>query len=160
MLLNCGVGEDSWESLELRGDPTSPPNGNQSWIFIGRTDAEAETLNTLAVWCEELTHWKRLWCWGRLKQEEKGTTEDQMIGWHHQVNGHEFKQAQGVGDGQGSLTCCSPWGHKESDTTEWLNWTEKKKCVVPLMQFTSLSDSVFPYLCWLQLPPPIADLSS
>ena len=126
MLLNCGVGEDSWESLELRGDPTSPPNGNQSWIFIGRTDAEAETLNTLAVWCEELTHWKRLWCWGRLKQEEKGTTEDQMIGWHHQVNGHEFKQAQGVGDGQGSLTWCSPWGHKESDTTEWLNWTEKK----------------------------------
>ena len=54
-------------------------------------------------------------------------TEDQMVGWHHQLNGHEFGQAQGVGDVQGGLACCSPWGHKESDTTEQLNWTELKK---------------------------------
>ena len=60
-------------------------------------------------------------------QEEKGTTEDDMVGWHHRLDGHEFEQAPGVGDGQGSLACCSPWGHKESDTTEWLNWTEKLK---------------------------------
>ena len=53
--------------------------------------------------------------WGR---EEKGTTEDEMVGWHHQLNGHEFEQAPGVGDGQGGLACCSPWGHKESDMTE------------------------------------------
>ena len=66
MLLNCGIGEDSWESLGLQGDPTVHPKGNQSLIFIGRTDAEAET-NTLATWCEELTHWKRPWCWKRLK---------------------------------------------------------------------------------------------
>ena len=58
------------------------------------------------------------------RQEEKGTTEDEMVGWHHQLDGHEFEQALGVGDGQGSLECCSPWGHKESDTTERLIWTE------------------------------------
>ena len=59
--------------------------------------------------------------WG---QEEKGTTEDEMVGWHLQFDGHEFEQAPGVGDEQGSLACCSPWGHKELDTTEWLNWTD------------------------------------
>ena len=76
--------------------------------------------NTLATWCEELTHWKRPWFWER--QEEKGVTEDEMVGWHHQFNGHEFEQAPRVGDGQGSLACCSPWGCKELDTTEQLKW--------------------------------------
>ena len=56
------------------------------------------------------------------RQEEKGTTEDEMVGWHHWLNGHEFEEASGVGDGQGGLACCSPWGHKGLDTTEWLNW--------------------------------------
>ena len=70
-----------------------------------------------------LTHCKRSWCWERLKAGGEGTTEDEMVGWHHQLNGHEFEQAPGVGDGQGSLVCCSPWGHKESDMTEGLNWT-------------------------------------
>ena len=59
--------------------------------------------------------------WG---QEEKGTTEDEMVGWHHQLNGHEFEQTLGYSEGQGSLACCGSWGRKESDTTEWLNWTE------------------------------------
>ena len=59
------------------------------------------------------------------RQEEKGTTQDEMVEWHHQLDGHEFKQAPGVGDGQGSLVWCSPWGCKELDMTEWLNWTEK-----------------------------------
>ena len=59
--------------------------------------------------------------WG---QEEKGTTEDKMVGWHHQLNGHEFEWTPGVGDGQGGLACCNSWGHKESDRTEWLNWTD------------------------------------
>ena len=59
------------------------------------------------------------------RQEEKGRTEDEVIGWHHRLHGHEFEQALGVGEGQGSLMCCSPWGHKESDSTEWLNWTER-----------------------------------
>ena len=61
------------------------------------------------------------------RQEEKGTTEDEMVGWHHQPDGHEFESAPGAGDGQGGLAFCSPWGRKESDTTEWLHWTEHTK---------------------------------
>ena len=60
------------------------------------------------------------------RQEEKGTTEDEMVGWHHRLNGHEFEQAPGDDEGQGSLACCSPWGHKESDATEWLNLSSKE----------------------------------
>ena len=75
--------------------------------------------NTLATWCEEPTHWKRPWCWERLRAWREGMTEDEMVTWHHQLNGHEFEQAPGVGDGQGSLVWCSPWGHKESGMTEW-----------------------------------------
>ena len=80
--------------------------------------------NTLAIWCKELTHWKRLWCWERLKVEGEGMTEDEMVGWHHQLDRCEFEQALGVGDGQGGLACCSSWGCKESDMTKWLNWQE------------------------------------
>ena len=61
------------------------------------------------------------------RQEGKGMTEDEMVGWHHGLNGHEFEQAPGVGDGQGGLVCCSPWGHKELDMTDQLNWTEMKR---------------------------------
>ena len=100
------------------------PKGNQSWIFIGRTDAEAEAP---ILWP---LHSKN-WLIGRdpdagqdWRQEEKGMIEDEMVGWHHRLDGHEFEQALGVGDGQGSLVCCSPWGCKESDTTERLNWTK------------------------------------
>ena len=82
--------------------------------------------NTLATSCEELTHWKRLWCWEGLGQEEKGTAEDEMAGWHHRLDGREFEWTPGVGDGQGGLACCGSWGHKESDMTERLNWTEAK----------------------------------
>ena len=96
---------------------------NQSWILIGRTDAGAETL---VLWPSDENNWL-LWKdpdarkdW---RQEEKGTTEDGMVGWPHWLDGHEFEQAPGIGDEQGSLVCCSPWGHKESDTTKWLNWT-------------------------------------
>ena len=81
--------------------------------------------NNLATWCKESTHWKRPWCWKYWRQEEKGITEDEMFGWHHWLDRHEFEQALGVGDGQGSLVCCSPWGHKESDMTEWLNNNNK-----------------------------------
>ena len=97
------------------------PKGNQSWIFIGRTDAEDEAL---VLWPPDAKNW----CIGKdpgagkdWRQEEKGTTEDEMVGWHHQLDGHECKQAPGVGDGQGGLACCSSRGLKESDTTEWLN---------------------------------------
>ena len=80
--------------------------------------------NTLATWWEELTHWKRPWCWERLKAGREGRREDEMVGWHHRLNGHESEQAPGVGDGQGSLACCSPWGCKELDTIDQLNWTD------------------------------------
>ena len=111
-------------SLDFKEIKPVHPKGNQSWIFIGMTDAEAENSNTLATWGEELTHWKRPWCWERLKAGGKGTTEDEMVGLHHQLYGREFEQAQGVGDGQGSLAGCSPWGCKELHTIEQLNRTE------------------------------------
>ena len=197
MLLNCGVGEDSWESLGLQGDPTHPsvwlfvrawtvgyrmrwlymaymdcrledgymgfsrqeywsglpfpspgdlpnpgiepgsptfqadaltsepagkPKGNQSWIFTGRTDAGAETP---ILWPPDVKNWligkdpDAGKDWG---QEEKWTTEDEMVGLHHRLNGHEFGWTPGVGDGQGGLACCSSWGRKELDATERLNW--------------------------------------
>ena len=73
-------------------------------------------------WCKELPHWKSPDAGKGWRQEEEGMTEDEMVGLHHQFDGHEFEQSPGVGDGQGSLAYCSPWGCKESDTTEWLNW--------------------------------------
>ena len=100
------------------------PKGNQSWIFIGRTDAEAEAL---ILWLPDVKNWLT----GKdpdagidWRQEEKGMTEDEIVGWHHWLDGREFEQAPGVSDGQESLVCCSPWGCKESDLTEWLNWTD------------------------------------
>ena len=97
------------------------PKGNQPWIFIGRADAEAEVPT---IWPPDMK--SRLirkdpdagkdW-----RQEEKEMTEDEIVGWHHQLNGHEFEQALGDGDGQGSLACCSPWSQKELDMTEQLN---------------------------------------
>ena len=100
------------------------PKGDQSWVRIGRTDVEAETP---ILWPPDVKRWL-IWKdsdagkdWG---QEEKGTTEDEMAGWHHRLDGHGFVWTPGVGDGQGGLECCDSWGRKESDTTEWLNWTE------------------------------------
>ena len=97
------------------------PKGKQSWIFIGRTDAEAET-SELATGCKEPTHWKDPYAGQDWRQEKRGTIEDEMIAWHHQHYGHEFEQALGVDDRQGSLVCCSSRGRKESDMTELLNW--------------------------------------
>ena len=70
-----------------------------------------------------MDYWKRLWCWEGLGEEEKGPTEDEMTGWHYRLDGHEFEWTLGDGDEQGDLACCDSWGHKESDMTEWLNWT-------------------------------------
>ena len=100
------------------------PKANQSWIFIGRTDAEAESPIFWPPDAKNWFIWKDYDAGKDWRQEEKGMTEDEMIGWHHWLDGHEFEQAPGVGDGQGSLVCCSPWGCKESDVTEWVNWTE------------------------------------
>ena len=100
------------------------PEGNQSWIFIGRTDAKAEAPILWPPDAKKWLIWKDPDAGKDWRQEEKGTTADEMVGWHHWCDGHELEQALGVGDGQGSLLCCSPWGHKKSDTTEWLHWTE------------------------------------
>ena len=86
------------------------PKGNQPWIWCCSWSS-----NTLATWCKDLTHWKRLWCWERLRAEREGVAKDEMIGWHHWLNAHEFEQAPGDSKGQGSLACCSPWGRKELD---------------------------------------------
>ena len=109
-----------WTEIPLDCKELQPvhPKGNQSWIFIGRTDAEAEIP---ILWPPNAKNWLtgkdpdtgKDW-----RQEEKGTTEDEIVGWHYCLNGHEFEQAPGVGDEQGSLVFSSPWGHKELDTTE------------------------------------------
>ena len=100
------------------------PIGFQSWVFIERSDVEAETP---ILWPPDAKSWligKDPDCGKDWGQEEKGTTEDEMVGWHHRLNGHGFGWTPGVGDGQGGLVCCSSWGCKESDTTEQLNWTD------------------------------------
>ena len=135
MLLNCGVGEDSWESLGLQGDPTSP-----SW--------RKSVLNI---------HWKD-WCWSwnsntlatdpdagkDWRWEEKGTTEDEMVGWCHWLNGHGFGWTLGVGDGQGSLVCCSPWGRKSR--TRLSDWTERP-IIVAWTNVGFCLLSIAPFMC-------------
>ena len=109
------------------------PKGDQSWLFTGRTDVEAETL---ILWPPDVKSWlfgKDLdpgKDWG---QEEKGMTEDEMGGRHHRLNGHGFGWIPGIGDGQGGLECCNFWGRKESDTTERLNWLTYLSSKVKLM---------------------------
>ena len=96
------------------------------WLQICHTVTVCWSWNssTLATSCKELTHWKDSDAGRDWGQEEKGTTEDEMAGWHHWLDGCESQWTPGVGDGQGGLACCDSWGHKESDTTEWRNWTE------------------------------------
>ena len=135
--LDC---EENWApkkwcfwTLVLEKAPQSPldckeiqpvhPKGDQSRVFIGRTDAEAETP---VLWPPHAKSWligKDLDAGRDWGQEEKGMTEDEMGGWHHRLDGHEFEYTLGVCDGQEGLACCDSWGRKESDTTEQLSWT-------------------------------------
>ena len=125
MPLKCGVGEHPWESLGLQGVLRIKPSNlkrNQSWIFIGRTDAEAEAP---ILWPPN----EKNWLAGKdpdpgedWKQEEKGTTEDEMVWWHHWLNGYEFEHALGVGDGQGGLVYCSPLRY------DWVTELMMSKC--------------------------------
>ena len=105
------------------------PKGDQSWVFNGRTDAEAETPILWLPDAKSWLIWKDRDAGKDLRWEEKGTTEDEIVGWHHRLNGQEFGWTLGVGDGQGVLACCGPWGRKESDTTEQLNWLNETKTV-------------------------------
>ena len=152
-----------WKRL-LRGTLESPldckenqpvhPKGNQSWIFIGRTDAEAETP---VLWLPD-ENWLigkdpdagKDWSW-----EEKGTTEDEMVRWHRRLDGHEFEQGLGVGDGQESLPCCSPWGHKESNRTVRLNWLiEDMLEIMPDTVWPKCISSSLAVTPWVATKPP------
>ena len=119
-----------WRSLRVHSTTETQsvnPKGSHSWLFIGGTDAEAKTP---ILWPPEVKNWltgKDPEAGKDWRREEKGTAEDEMGGWHHRLNGHELGQTPGDSEGQGSLACCSPWGRKEPDTTEQLNWTDKKE---------------------------------
>ena len=131
------------------------PKGTQSRVFIGRTDAEAQAP---ILWPPDAKNWfirkdpdaRKDWRW------EKGMTEDEMVGWHHWLNGHEFEQAPGVGDGQGSLICYSPWGHRrvQHDWVTELNWvaSHKPQAACHILDLTNSHLSFFPqennYLHW------------
>ena len=116
--------EKTWESLDCREIQPVHSKGNQSWIVIGRTDAEAEAPILSPPDAKNWLLRKDPDAGKDWRQEEKRVTKDNMVGWHHQLDGHEFEKASGNADGQGTQACCSPWGCKESDTTEWLNWTK------------------------------------
>ena len=123
--------------------------GDQPWVFFGRNDTKAETP---VLWPPDAKSWligkdsDAGRDWG---QEEKGTTEDEMAGWHHWLNGSESQWTLGVGDGQGGLACFNSWGRKESDTTERLNWTELKHCFLSLLQTPG---SLWLCCVWFVLP--------
>ena len=130
MLLNCGVGEDSWESPGLQGDPTSASYRRSVLGVHWRTWCWSWNSN---IWPPDAKSWL-IWKdpdagkdWG---QEKKGTTEDEVVRWHHWHDGHGFGCTPGIGNGQGGLVCCGSWGCKQSDMTEWLNWTELNSYVI------------------------------
>ena len=141
--------ESSLDSKEIK--PVNP-KGNQPWIFIGRIDAEAEA--PIFRPSDE-----KSWLIGKhpddgkdWRQEKKRMTEDEMVGWHHQLNGHEFVQTLRDGEGQGSLACCSPWGPKESDMTEWLNNKVRTSYSLFLLSFIQIKPSFLHsptfFRCW------------
>ena len=143
MLLNCGVGEDSWESLGLQGAPTSPFWTRSALGFLWKEWCESWNSSTLATSCEELTHWKRLWFWERLGAGGEGDDRG-WDGWMASltqwmwvwVNSRSWWWTRG-------LACCDSWGHKEWDMTEWLNWTELNGLIVfPTFLNLSLNFSI------------------
>ena len=116
--------EKTWEVLDCKELQPVHPKGDQSWVFTGRTDAEAEAP---MLWPSDARNWllrKDPGSGKDWRQQKMGMTEKEMFGWLHRLYGHEFEQAPGFGDGQGSLVCCSPWGYKELDMTAWQNWTK------------------------------------
>ena len=159
MLLNCGVGEDSWESLDYKIQPIHS-KGDQPWVFFGRNDAKAETPVLWPRHAKSLLIGKDTDAGRDWGQEEKGTTEDEKAGWHHWLDGRESEWTPGYGDGRGGLVCCDSWGCKESDTTERLNWTELMASLrqgesVRFASFQSLtgwqlrlSPKISPYVCY------------
>ena len=154
ILLNCGVGEDSWESFRLQGDPTCP-----FWEFSPGISLKGMMLKLKLqyfghlMWRDdslEKTDAGRDW-----RQEEKGMTEDEMAGWHRWLNRRESEWTPGVGDGQGGLVCCDSWGHKKLNMAEWLNWTELKRWWrtenLDMLQFMGVAKSWTRLSDWTEL---------
>ena len=123
------------------------PKGNPPWIVIGRTDAEAKAPIPWPPDAKSRLIGKDPDAGKDWGQEEKGTTEDEMVGWHHLLNGCEFEQTLGNSEGQGSLGCCSLWGHKESDTTEWLNNKYVNHISIKLEKFKVYVCYAMVYIC-------------
>ena len=138
MLLHCGSGEDSWESLDIKIKPVRP-KGKSTLNIHGKDCCWSWSSNTLAIWCKELTHWKRPWCSERLRAGRKGDDR----GW----DGWMASQTRWAwvwvnSEGWWCLACCYSWGRKDWDTTEWLNWTELKITTVFPQYFQTLSPRV------------------
>ena len=135
-------GEDSWESLDCKEIHPVHPKGNQFLHIHWKNWCWSWSSNTLAIWCEELTHWKIPWFWERLRAE-KGTTEDVMAGWHHWLDRHEFEQAGGVDAGQGNLACYSSWVTEvQTRLGDWTDWLT--------LSFARML-SHFMMMCWYYL---------
>ena len=145
MLSNCGAEKTLESPLDSKEIQPVNPKGSQPWIFVGRTDAETEAP---ILWPPDAKNWltgKDPDAGKDWRQEEKGTTEDKVVGWHHQLNGHEFAQTLVDSEGQERLVCCSPWGHKELDTTELLNWNG-------VWAALSSSPVFLPQMIWINKP--------
>ena len=130
------------------------PKGYQFCIFIGSADTDAEAPIIWPPDAKKWLIWKDRDAGKGWKQEEE-TTEDGMVGWHHWLGGHEFEQALGISDGQGGLECCSPWSHKESDMTEWLNWRRNIKMrfmVIPGLQIWMRWDWIYFPILFFSIP--------
>ena len=143
MLLKCGVEKTLESPLDCKKIKPVNPKGNESWICTGRIDAEAPVL-----WPPDVKNWFI----GRdsdagkdRRQEETGMTEDEMVGWHHRLDGHGFGWTLGVGDRLGGLACCDSWGRKELDTTEQLNWTDRFWVVMFSLSFVFIKFFYFPF---------------
>ena len=133
MLLNCDAGEGLLSLLDFREIKPVHPKGNQLWISIGRTDTEAEAP---ILWPPDIKNWligKDPGAGKDWGQKEKGATEDEMVGWHHWLNGHEFEWTQGDSEGQRSLVCYSSWGHKELDMIG--DWTKTRGTTSAMIPF-------------------------
>ena len=157
MRLNCGVGDDSWRSpLDCEKIQLVHSEGDRPWVFFGRNDVKAETP---VLWPPHVKSWLigkdsdagRDW-----EQEEKGTTEGEMAGWHRWLDGRESEWTPGVDDGQGGLACFYSWGHKESDTTEPLNWTNTVKG----FSLVSEADVLLDFSCFFYNPMDVGNLIS
>ena len=147
MLLTVVLEKNLESPLDCKEIQRVHAKGNQSWIFIGRTDAEAEAP---ILWPPDEKSWL-IWedpdAGQDWRQEEKETKENEMVGWHDLLDGHEFEQAPGVGDGQGRLACCSQWDHKESHMTQWLIWI-KSISVISYLYCLKFSNFQFSIRYW------------